>query len=268
MMLLNRRQADELVEVMTGVAKRLVVVSSCDVYLQYGLLLGTESGPASRARQTEDSPLRSRLYPYRARVEDRSHALYDYDKIAVERAVMSGSGLPATVLRLPMVYGPNDYQHRFLSCIRRMADQRPGVILDRTRADWRATRGYVENCAHAITLAITDQRAAGRIYNVGEEQALSEREWINQIASLMNWSGRIVTLPDGKMPDLLREHLRWDNDLDIDTSRIREDLGYTEPVAFEEGLRRTIEWELSQRSSELHDDEVYAAEDELLLDQS
>lgn len=48
-----------------------------------------------------------------------------------------------------------------------------------------APRVCVENVAAAIALAATDDRAAGRIYNVCEEPPFSELEWAQQIASEM-----------------------------------------------------------------------------------
>ncbi|MCK9912132.1 NAD-dependent epimerase/dehydratase family protein, partial [Microbacteriaceae bacterium K1510] len=123
---------------------------------------------------TEESQLRLKLFPYRG-----TRAGYDdYDKILVERIFMSEPGLPCTVLRLPMVYGPGDYQHRMYSDLKRMIDNRRAIIMEETLADWRWTRGYVEDVAAAIVLAVTDERAAGHIYNVGEPEAMTMREWV------------------------------------------------------------------------------------------
>lgn len=264
MMLLNETQARELVSVMSGVAKRLVVASSCDVYRQYDLVRGVENGPATNERVNEDSPLRNRLYPYRNQVKDKENPLYDYDKILVERTVMSGPDLPATVLRLPMVHGPNDYQHRFLEFIKRMADRRPAILLDPQEARWRITRGYAENCAHAICLAITNAKAAGRIYNVGEPSALSQREWITRLDKIIDWRGKVVTLPQDRLPDHLQSDLQWQHHLDVDTTRIGTELGYEEPIEIDAALRRTIDWELANRTPRSEESSEYAAEDSAL----
>ncbi len=76
----------------------------------------------------EDAPLRDRRYPYRGEVpratDDPERWLDDYDKILVEQAVMGELSLPGTVLRLPMVYGPGDLQHRLFPYVKRMADRR------------------------------------------------------------------------------------------------------------------------------------------------
>ena len=44
-------------------------------------------------------------------------------------------------------------------------------------AAFRSSRTYVENAAYAVALAATNDRAAGRVYNVGEADALEWREW-------------------------------------------------------------------------------------------
>ena len=264
MMLLNDTQAHDLASVMLGITKRLVVASSCDVYRQYDLVRGVVSEPATNERTTEDSPLRDRLYPYRNEIKDKENPLYAYDKILVERTVLSAPDLPATILRLPMVYGPRDYQHRFLEFIKRMVDRRPAIILDPQEAEWRITRGYAENCAHAICLAITDPRAAGRIYNVGESMALSQREWIMRLADIIGWRGKVVTLPQDRLPKHQRSEEHWEHHLEVDTTRLRTELGYDEIVDADTALRRTIEWELANRIPDPEESGQYAAEDTAL----
>ena len=54
-----------LVETFRGLARRLVVLSSGDVYRAYGRMLGTEPGPIEPTPLAEDAPLRSVLFPYR-----------------------------------------------------------------------------------------------------------------------------------------------------------------------------------------------------------
>jgi nucleoside-diphosphate-sugar epimerase len=263
MILLTETQAGELMEVMSGIARRLVVASSCDVYLNYNMLRGEELDSTSVEKISEDSPLREKLYPYRKDVSQENEILYNYDKILVERTVMSDPDLPATVLRLPMVYGPGDYQHRFYGYIKRMIDNRPAILIGKNRAEWRITRGYVENCAEAIYLAVTDEKAAGRAYNVGDPQALPEKEWIEKIAEMMGWTGKIIGLPKDKLPEHLKEDLHWQYHLDVDTSRIRDELGFTEKINREEALRRTIEWEKNNPPEKGVDESEYAAEDEV-----
>jgi nucleoside-diphosphate-sugar epimerase len=176
-------EADALatVKVFQGMSERLIVLSSMDVYRAYGRFLGVDASPPDPLPLTENSPLRPSLYPYRAQARDDHDLLYHYEKIAVEQAVLDQRDLVATVLRLPCIYGPGDYQHRTYEYLKRMDDGRSVILLGKLRSDWRWTRGYVENVAVEIALAATDERAAGQIYNVGEEQALTEAQWIESI---------------------------------------------------------------------------------------
>jgi nucleoside-diphosphate-sugar epimerase len=160
-----------------------------------------------------------------------------------------------------MVYGPGDRLRRFLPIVKRMVDGRPAILFEEKLAAWRAPRGYVENVAAAIALAATNDRAAGRIYNVGEPDDASELDWAGRIASAMGWSGRFVVLPRERMPTHLVMPGNADQHWTISTVRIREELGYTEPVAQDEAIRRTIEWERANPTESSPHAFDYAAED-------
>lgn len=67
-----RTEADgrELVELYSGVARHLVVISSADVYRAYDRFRRADPGPPDPAPLTETSPLRDRLYPTVVRPRD------------------------------------------------------------------------------------------------------------------------------------------------------------------------------------------------------
>jgi nucleoside-diphosphate-sugar epimerase len=250
-------------------AKRVVAISSGDVYRAYGRLLRTEPGPLEPVPLSEDAPLRERLYPYRGETarepDDPMRWADDYEKILVERVVMSDPELPGTVLRLPMVYGPEDGQHRLFGYLKRMDDGRPAILLGERLSRWRWTRGYVENIAAAVALAVSDQRAAGRVYNVGEAEALTELEWVRRVGAVAGWKGEVIVVPEDRLPGHLKMGLDTDQHLVISTSRIREELGYEEPVAREEALRRTVAWERDNPPEEIDPSLFdYEAEDAVL----
>lgn len=126
-----------------------------------------------------------------------------------------------------------------------MDDGRPAILLDEQIARWRWTRGYVENVADAIALAVSDERASGRVYNVGDAQALTEADWVRAIGRAAGWGGEVVVVPRERLPLALR----WWGDATmeqqwiIDSGRIRSELGYEESVPSEEALQRTVSWE-------------------------
>jgi nucleoside-diphosphate-sugar epimerase len=190
--------------------------------------------------------------------------MYEYEKILVERTVLAGPDLQATVLRLPMVYGPRDH-HRTYEYLKRMDDNRPAILLDERKARFLWTRGYVENVAAAITLAAVHPAAEDRIFSVGEEPPLTEADWVRRIAQVAGWSGQVIEAPAEKLPEHLRDGVNWESHLATSTSRIREELGYREHVSWEDGLRKTIDWERSDPPGVNHPARFdYEAEDACL----
>jgi nucleoside-diphosphate-sugar epimerase len=263
MYLMNQPDAIALMRSFRGVASSLVVLSSQDVYRTHGRLTGREPGPPELFPLTEDSPLREQHYPYR-QAHKAEDPLYNYDKIPVEQCVMGDPELRTTVLRLPMVYGPLDYNHRLFEHLKRMDDGRPYIILREGHYNWRWTHGYVENVAAAITLAATDIRAKNRIYNVGEADAFTRAEWVRRIGTVAGWTGEIISAPLDLLPEPPGMNYDWRNHLVADTSRIRQELGYAEIVDLGQGMEKTIEWERANPPDTI-DPTIfdYAAEDEI-----
>jgi nucleoside-diphosphate-sugar epimerase len=241
-------QAEELMNIFRGATQRVVMLSSIDVYRAIGISHGTESGPMQELPLTEDSELRRTLHPYSPENTQLLRKIFswvtdDYDKIPAERVVMNDRELPGTVLRLPMIYGPGDPLHRFYPVVKRIADKRRHIIFPEPVAAWHSPRGYVENVAAAIALAATDERAARRIYNVCEQPSFSELEWAHKIASAMLWEGDFVILPVEHTPQHLLRPGNAAQHWTASSARIRQELGYQEPVATEDAIRRAISWE-------------------------
>lgn len=240
-------QARQLMDTFRGITSRVVALSSMDVYRAMGILRGTEPGPLQQLPLTEDSDLRTRSQyspdELKAFRQILPYADDDYEKIAVEKCVLGDRELPGTALRLPMVYGPGDYIHRFHYLLKRMDDSRPHIIFSDDIAAWRTPRGYADNVGAAIALAATSERASGRIYNICEPEAFSELEWAKKIANAVGWKGEFVVLPREKAPKHLQYPRRAEQHLVASSARIREELGYEEAISLEEGIRRTIPWE-------------------------
>jgi len=270
LILSSGRQARDLMNVFRGVAARVVALSSCDVYRACGVLHGSEPGPLEPLPLAEHSALRtiSQTYsPDRVRMLQRVFGWLDdeYDKIPVEREILGDAELPGTVLRLPMVYGPGDRLHRWFPIVKRMDDRRPAIVFEDRHARWHSPRGYVENVAAAIVLAATSARAAGRVYNVAGAENLSELEWARRIAAVTAWRGEFVVLPADRTPAHLRPGGNLDQHWVVDTTRIRDELGYAEPVAEHEAIRRAVEWERANPPAIDSGAFDYAAEDEAVL---
>ncbi len=274
LILASGEQAREFMAAFHGRARRVVAASSADVYRACTILHGMEEGPPDPVPLTEESPLRTKAQTYpREQIEkiERMVPWWDdsYDKIQVEQAIMSDPELPATVLRLPMIYGPGDYARRFRPVLKRIDDNRPVILYEQGWAAWRAPRGYVENVAAALTLAVVNERAAGRIYNVAESPAYSELEWARKIAVATGWTGEFMVLPKERIPAHLNPPGNTAQHWDLDSARIRRELDYREIVPLDEAIRRTIDWERANPPGEFDPHPFdYAAEDAAIVSQT
>lgn len=256
------QDAWDLIGVSTGIATRLVMVSSVDVYRAYNRLRKTEPGTPDPVPLNEEAPLREQLYPYRGNAVDAMHPAFQYDKILVERLALSAPDLPTTILRLPVVYGPGDPQQRIFDYLKRMDDGRSAIILGANQSKWKLTRGYVEDVAAAVALSVNDASGGNHIYNVGEPDALTEEEWVTLIGEQAGWKGRIVKLDRESMPEHLIQGNDWKQDLTITSDKIRADLGYSEAFDRKEAIAKTIKWQRSNPSESIEPEKFnYAAED-------
>src|SRR5690606_28248971 len=161
----------------------------------YGGLIGKEHETPITRPLREDDPLREVRYPYRKEGSDEKRAFFDhYDKIVVEALARSELNLETTVLRLPMVYGPGDRQHRFGRMVK--AVRAGGTVeIDGRAAAWRSTHGYVTDIAEGIALAATDARAHGKTYNLGRADVPSLGQWLRKVASAMGVSLKVEAGP-------------------------------------------------------------------------
>ena len=241
-----------VVNVFSGYTKRVVLISSIDVYRAYGCLLFKEDGALEPTPITEQSPLRTRLYPYRGGDHGRP-ILNDYDKIPIERAIGECKGFESVVLRLPMVYGPGDYQHRLFANAKRIADGRP-IILGEAWAKWKGARGFVEDVGRAIAKAAVHPNAAGEIFNVAEPISHSEAQWVELMG------GQSVIVKDSDLPESLKQNGNPEQNLDASSDKIRETLGYEETASISDAIAATVAWELAENQGALD----YSQEDILL----
>jgi len=270
LILSSGEQARQLMETVRNVTPRVIAISSMDVYRAAGVWHGVEPGPLEPLPLTEDSPLRTVRRLHAPEIVKMMRGVFswlneDYDKIAVEEAILNDPVVSGTVLRLPLVYGPGDPLHRFFPLLKRFADGRSSILFADDFAAWRGPRGYVENVAHAIALAATSDRAAGRVYNICEEPTLSELDWQARIAKQMNWPGRFVVLPRERTPKHLLLPGNAAQHVVATSKRIRTELGYKELVEIDEAIQRTAAWEQRNPPSTINLQQFdYDAEDAAL----
>ncbi|MBB4264950.1 NAD-dependent epimerase/dehydratase family protein [Roseospira visakhapatnamensis] len=239
-----------LLTAIDGRVAQYVLVSSLDVYRNYGLLHGLETGVPDPGPLDENAPLRLRLYPYRGATrrppEDPLAWLDDYDKIPIEEAVR-GLASAWTILRLPMVYGPGDRQRRFRWAIEPMLAGAGHIDVAPAWLAWTTTFGFIDNVAAAIALTVGQSRAFGATFNVVDTPPMSHRLWLEHLRAVTGWRGVLrsnrtaappvsggVTTLDLTVP------------LAVSGQRLVDHLSYVPPVDVCSTLARTIAAERSQ----------------------
>lgn len=256
---MNYKDSGMVVEIFRGRLKHSVHISSQDVYAPWiGVYTGKDLNYP--IPYTENTPLRNDLFIYRGKFPP----LEDYEKITVERTIMTANAtgaFPATILRLPAVYGPWDNQIREYFFIKRILDGRTRLVLG-SGADWLWQRGYVEDIASAIVLVLENPKTNGQVYNVGHHNVWTVRQLATKIAEFMDWKWEIVSFPDKILPQGFpfpyRPHIV------VDTSKIRFQLGFKENFSLETGLKATIKWTLEHPPKEVIEDNFnYELEDEI-----
>ena len=224
----DTERTEAVVSALTGVVDRYVLLSSMDVYVAYGRLHRTELGPLQPMPMNEDAELRK--LPGFGLTET-------IDNLLAEKVVLNQSALPATVTRLPGVFGPFDYQRRVESIVDKLEESDGVVKLHPIQANFRWSWGYVDNVAEMILLAAGDHEPGNHIYNIGFPEGISVEEQHRMVADAIDWSGEIVVAEDGTEPPEQNLAQHWI----ADTSKFRRDFDFREQFSIEEAFKLTVE---------------------------
>ena len=169
---------------------------------------------------------------------------YGEAKLASERALAaaaSQSGLDLVVLRPPPVYGPA-VRANFAALIRLAGS---GLPMPFAAVDNRRSLIFVDNLADALAEAALHPAAAGRLFLVRDEAALSTPALIRLLAAGQNRRARLFAVPAAAlallraMPGLGPSLAPLTLSLEIDDRAIREALGWSPPVPAAEALLAT-----------------------------
>ena len=236
-------ETTRLLAVLDGAVAHYILISSLDVYRNYGLLHGGETGAPDPGPLSEAAALRKCLYPYRddpPRPADAADAwLDDYDKIPIEQAV-SRMATPWTILRLPMVYGPGDRQRRFRWVLEPMLADAEIIALPPAWLGWTSTYGYVDNVAASIAATAGLAEAFREVFNVTDTDPVPHGVWLDRFARCQGWAGQVEARPEAPFPggDAFAA-LDFRADLAVSGTRLHRLLGVDPPVKLDDALART-----------------------------
>ena len=171
--------------------------------------------------------------------------LYARTKLAADR-VFETSGLPVTILRPSIVYGPG--RSGVFSAMQRAVERLPVVpVLGDGR--WESAPVHVADVARAVTACLAHPQTIGRCYDLAGPESLSLDALLDRIAGrrvrklhlpfgLALLLARVAVRVLPRAPLSVSNVLGSNQPLPIDLAPARRDFGFS-PRTLDEGLRPT-----------------------------
>ncbi len=177
------------------------------------------------------------------------HSPYSAAKASADhfvRAYHDTYGMPTVISNCSNNYGPNQFPEKLIPLfINNIKHNKPLPVYGKgiNVRDWL----YVEDHAEAIDL-IFHKAGAGTTYNIG-----GNNEWrnIDLICKLIEIMDRKLGRPAGTSQSLITyvtDRAGHDLRYAIDSSKIRQELGWKPNVRFDEGFEKTVDWYLKNEA--------------------
>ncbi|WP_226377600.1 UDP-glucose 4-epimerase family protein [Citrifermentans bremense] len=172
---------------------------------------------------------------------------YGISKSEAEAAlhrIAAETGLEVVIVRPPLVYGAG-VKANFLKL---MSIIDHGIPLPFASISNKRSLVYVENLVDAVAFSATAANAAGQTYLVSDNDDVSTPELIRRLAGALSRSSRLLPLSPtlmrtaGKMFGKSQSVERLLGSLQVDSSKIRRELGWVPPFTMEQGLKKTALW--------------------------
>ncbi|MCM1132905.1 MAG: dTDP-glucose 4,6-dehydratase [Ruminococcus flavefaciens] len=147
-------------------------------------------------------------------------------------------GLPVTISRCSNNYGPYHFPEKLIPLMiaNALADKSLPVYGDGLNVrDWL----YVEDHCRAIDLIIHEGKI-GEVYNVGGHNEMKNIEIVKLICKHLGKPESLIT----HVEDRKGHDMRYA----IDPTKIHSELGWLPETKFEDGIKKTIQWYLDNKS--------------------
>ena len=193
--------------------------------------------------------------------------------LAAERSVfdLHDSGtFSASIFRYPSIYGPRQLYPREWSIVKRIRDGRSTILMPDNGLTISSRCAAVNAAGFLLAAVDRPDAAAGEVFNVGDVQQFSLRQWCQLISGFAGGSLEVVSLPfDLAGPGRGLFPVPHDEHGLLSIHKARTVLGYVEMVSAGDALRDTTRWYLDnppdeRTTSRMTDKFDYAAEDALL----
>ena len=170
---------------------------------------------------------------------------YGVSKWEAEQAlhrIAAETGLEIVIVRPPLVYGPK-VKGNFSQLLKAVA---MGVPLPFATVNNLRSFIYVGNLSDALISCVEHPEATGQTYLVSDGEDISTTELLRQSGEAMGFPARLFSCPLillrllGRFSGNVKQIERLLGSLQIDSSKIRQELNWIPPYAFKQGLYLTI----------------------------
>lgn len=139
---------------------------------------------------------------------------------------------PVIVTHSCNFYGPNHYPEKLIPlAITNLLEGKRVPIY----GDGKQVREWIHTQDHCSAIdVILHNGRLGEVYNIGTERELPNLETINIILKTLGL--------DEEMIEFVKDRPGHDRRYSLDTSKLRNELGWEPKVSFEDGIKMTVEW--------------------------
>jgi nucleoside-diphosphate-sugar epimerase len=179
--------------------------------------------------------------------EPQPHNLYAISKYEAEQALWQISretDMEIVIIRAPLVYGPGN-PGNFLSLLNVVST---GIPLPLSLINNLRSQIYVGNLVDALAICALHPAAADNTYLVSDGEDISTPELIRRVACALGKPARLFPFPPNAVR-LIGKYFfkrsaleRLVSSLQVNSSKIKRELGWTPPFTMLQGLQKTAEW--------------------------
>jgi dTDP-glucose 4,6-dehydratase len=175
-------------------------------------------------------------YPTKEDEPIKPSSPYAASKVAFDMYLLSVSKLlkfPMNIIRPSNAYGPGQQLHRVIpkSILCGLLGKKLPL-----QGGGRAEKSYIHNrdLARAI-LMVAEKAPLGTVYNVGPKDPTSIRKVVELCAEALN-------MPFENLCEVTEDRLGQDSRYWLDSTAIKEALGFEPKISWEEGLEEMVQW--------------------------
>jgi len=167
---------------------------------------------------------------------------YTLGKIGTERALREQDKLPYTIIRPPMVLGPEDHTLRGYFYFQRLMDGKPLILTNGGVQSFRLA--YSRDLARGYLLALKSKQAIHQTYNIAQREILQLIELLKQAANALEIQPNLLNIPSEVLQscDLnYGEPYALMTNFIPDISKAEREMGY-KTTPFADWLAETVRW--------------------------